>query len=113
MNEIPTLDEWHRLLAGSAQSPVFILKHSTRCPISAGAHDRVLAFLAGAPSDMPPVFLVKVIESRPVSNAIAEELDVAHKSPQMILVSEGKAVWSASHHGIHGESITGGLKALS
>lgn len=112
MNEILTTDEWQALLAGSEGTPFFILKHSTRCPISAAAYERVRAFIPTAPPATPPVFLVKVIESRPVSNAIAEDLQLIHKSPQMILVAGGKAAWSASHHGIHAESITEALKLL-
>ena len=53
----------------------------------------------------PEVRMVKVIESRPVSNAIAEALGVEHKSPQLILVRERKALWSTSHFDISAKNI--------
>jgi bacillithiol system protein YtxJ len=53
--------------------------------------------------------MVKVIENRGVSNAVAERLGVEHQSPQMILVKDGQALWSASHHGIHAEKLREGI----
>jgi bacillithiol system protein YtxJ len=53
--------------------------------------------------------MVKVIESRPVSNAIAEKLAVTHQSPQLILLHSGQEVWNASHHNITGENIESAL----
>ena len=46
------------------------------------------------------VLLVKVIEARPLSLRMAEELGIAHASPQAILVRDGRAVWHASHFAI-------------
>jgi len=97
-------------LAASADVPVFILKHSTACPISAGAKGRVADFLADPPENCPAVYLVKVIESRSVSNAIADRLGVRHQSPQLILVKDGQAVWDASHHRITGENMAAAIE---
>lgn len=82
-----------------------MFKHSTTCPISARASDRVRKYEDGAGPDAPEIVMVKVIESRPVSNAIATQLGVTHQSPQMILIKDGAAVWNASHHLIQVESI--------
>jgi bacillithiol system protein YtxJ len=84
-----------QVLAESEQKPVFFFKHSTRCPISSAAYQRVADYLAEG--NAGKVYLVKVIEARPLSNAIAERLNVKHESPQVILVHRGKAVWHASH----------------
>lgn len=73
----------------------FIYKHSTQCSVSAGAHAEVESFLSARPEAV--VHRVLVIESRPVSNLIATELGIGHASPQLILVRDGKPVWSASH----------------
>jgi bacillithiol system protein YtxJ len=64
------------------------------------AFSRVESYEREAGEGGPPVFLVKVIESRPVSNAVAERLGVEHKSPQLILLLDGAARWSASHYEI-------------
>ena len=105
MEELTTLQDWENCLAQSDQQPIFVLKHSTRCPISGGAYDRVKTFLDKTPEGCPPLFLVKVIESRPVSNAIAETLGLTHQSPQIILLHQRKVVWSTTHHNITESSL--------
>lgn len=49
--------------------------------------------------------LVKVIESRPVSNQIAEDVAVKHESPQIIMVKDKAKYWSATHWAITEEHI--------
>lgn len=114
VKELTTVEQFDACLADASAGLVFIFKHSTACPISAGAHAKVVKYIDEAQgSDLPPFYLVKVIESRPLSNEIAERLAVVHKSPQLILVADGKAVWSASHHGIHGEAISQALAKVA
>ena len=50
-------------------------------------------------------FFVKVRETRPVSDEIAEELDVRHESPQIFLVKDRKQIWNTSHSQITEDSI--------
>jgi len=90
-------------LEASSEKPVFVYKHSTGCPISRAAHSRVSEYENKTNGEGPDIYFVKVIESRPVSNQIAEDLGVQHRSPQMILVKDKAPVWSASHHSIRGE----------
>ena len=110
MQEITTQEEWNTLT--KSEHPFFIFKHSTTCPISSSARIRVESFLTQQDSEQPPFYLVKVIESRPLSNAIAQQLNVTHQSPQLILVSNGQALWDASHHWITQESISEAIEAL-
>lgn len=112
MDEITTLEELRERIDKTGEKPALIFKHSTACPISARANDRVGAYIASAADAGPDVILVKVIESRPVSNAVADTLGVVHQSPQIILVDKGKAVWSQSHNGITGDAIDEALAAL-
>lgn len=108
MNEITTVEELEEALRQTENEPAFFYKHSTRCPISRGAHRRILMYLDQRDeSDEvgPPFHLVNVIESRPVSKAVADKLEVPHQSPQLILVEGGKSVWNTSHHNITGENI--------
>lgn len=97
MTELTTLEELEACLAASQEKAIFIFKHSTACPVSAEALNRTTTFLSDAPEDCPDFYLVKVIESRPVSNEIAERLSIEHKSPQLILVKDTQGVWSSSH----------------
>lgn len=101
-----TVEQWERALENSGSKPLLVFKHSTSCPISAGAHDELDRYLA-ARSELPvDVAIVHVIEERPVSNAIAETLQIQHKSPQAILVRDGKPVWDESHWRITSEFLT-------
>jgi bacillithiol system protein YtxJ len=111
MTEITTPEDWNRLIAESHDHALFVFKHSTTCPISFAAHHRVTAHWNGR-TGLPPIYLVKVIESRPLSNAIAAETGVTHQSPQLLLVREGKAAWNASHGNITADAIDGTLQHL-
>jgi bacillithiol system protein YtxJ len=103
MNEIATEKQLDSCLEASKDGPVFLFKHSTRCPISAAANSRVSSYEEKRGDGAPPVYVIKVVESRDISNEAAQRLEVQHKSPQLILVKNGEAVWSASHHSINEE----------
>jgi len=112
MNEIVSTEGLHACLDTSRQTPIFLFKHSTRCPVSTAAHDRVSRYVAEAPENAPGVHMIRVVESRPVSDEAALLLSVRHESPQIILVKEGKAVWSASHYEITPEAMAEAAKQL-
>ncbi|TDF99624.1 bacillithiol system redox-active protein YtxJ [Paenibacillus piri] len=95
--EITSLEEWNELYEGSAQKPVVILKHSTACPVSSNALDEFESYLHKEPNTGVDYVLVKVIESRPVSNRIAEDTGIKHASPQILFVKNKEAVWNTSH----------------
>lgn len=96
-NEITTIDEWNSAFEESAARPVVVFKHSTTCPVSANAYDEFKQYLQGSPREDIDYLLVKVIESRPVSNQIADDTAVKHESPQIILIEKKAKVWTASH----------------
>jgi bacillithiol system protein YtxJ len=95
--EITTLDEWNSLLESSPEQPVVILKHSTTCPVSASALEEYEEYLSKSPNENVNYYLVKVIESRPVSNQIAEDLKIKHQSPQILYFKNKEAIWNTSH----------------
>jgi len=110
VKELTNTDDWRTCVKASAEAPVFVFKHSTACPVSAAAYHRVADYLQDAGGAAPPFFLVKVIESRPLSNDIAKALGVTHQSPQLILVKDGQALWDASHGAVGGPAISEALK---
>ncbi|PYI54647.1 bacillithiol system redox-active protein YtxJ [Paenibacillus flagellatus] len=95
--ELESEKQWLSLLESSSETPVLVFKHSTRCPISAEAHDQWLSYLGDSPNPDIEYAIVLVVESRPVSNLIADTLNVKHESPQAILVKGRRAVWHTSH----------------
>lgn len=105
MQPLSTIEAWNACLQESNLRPVLVFKHSTACPISAEAYRQVSRYTDSSGEADPPVYIVKVIEERPVSNQIAEDLGVQHKSPQLILVQNGEAKWTTSHYGVQADAI--------
>ena len=110
VKELLTIEDLAAALERSEHGPVALFKHSTRCPISAAAYRQVEAYLAGNSGGAFPFYLVKVIEARPVSNAIADRLGVSHQSPQLIFVKCKQAYWTQSHGGITAAAIESAAK---
>ena len=110
--ELLTDANFDAALAASAERPVLIFKHSTECGISGGAYRRIAKWLDEKGEDAPPLYLVKVIERRPVSQKIAGMLKVKHESPQLILLENKKPVWDTSHEAIDANAIENALASL-
>lgn len=95
--EITTIEEWDNILNKSTEKDQIILKHSTTCPVSTNALDEYNAYLKEQPNKDIDYTLVKVRESRPVSNKIEADLGIKHESPQIIYIKDKKRYWSATH----------------
>lgn len=108
--EITTLEEWNAVLERSTDRGQVVLKHSTSCKVSANALKEYNHYLQENPNSDVDFVLVKVKESRPVSNQIAEDLGVIHASPQIIYVNNKEKYWTASHWAITTEHMTAVLK---
>lgn len=95
--ELKSIAAWEEALAGTEQKPAVIFKHSTQCPVSAGALEEFEHYLEDDRNTEVDYYFVRVIESRPISNRIAEDLTVRHQSPQMIYIDKKQPVWHDSH----------------
>lgn len=92
LEELRSVDDADRAL----ELPlVLIFKHSTRCSISGRALTAVQGFARENPS--VPVYVIPVIECRPVSSYVAERFKIRHESPQAMLLRAGRLVWYGSH----------------
>jgi bacillithiol system protein YtxJ len=93
-------EQLNQILEESKNRPVVIFKHSTSCSISATAKSRLERQWGNAGlEDVTPYYL-DLISYRPISNEIAEILQVRHESPQLLLVQDGMCTYHASHLGI-------------
>ena len=90
------------LIRESYVTPVLFFKHSIRCSISSMAKNRLEN--NWNMENVVPVYL-DLINFRNLSNQLAEEFGVVHASPQVILVKDGKCIFTASHNAIDVESI--------
>ncbi|MFN8275336.1 MAG: bacillithiol system redox-active protein YtxJ [Flavobacteriaceae bacterium] len=92
LEDIATLDA---IIQESAEHPVVIFKHSTRCGVSKMA---LRQFEKEYPKNhQDHLYLLDLLEHREVSNAIAEKLGVVHQSPQVLVLRGGQSVYDASH----------------
>lgn len=76
-----------------------IFKHSTRCSISMMAKRRFELDWENLPADMPLYFL-DLLKHRDLSAKIAQDFQVHHESPQLLLIKDGECVLDQSHGGI-------------
>ena len=92
------------LISDSKQKTVLVFKHSTACGISARAY-REMEKLDGQ------VNLLEIQAAPQLSREIESLTGVRHESPQVILLRDGKAVWSASHFDVNADSVSRALKS--
>ena len=94
--ELTEMQEWNKILAESHEVPQFVFKHSTRCSISSLAKSRVeKRFKAG-----DKFYLLDLLNFRPISNAIAKDLNIEHESPQVLVIKNGICTFHVSHSAI-------------
>jgi len=88
--------------------PVVLFKHSTRCSISAMALNRLENDWDIEADVCVPVY-IDLITYRDISNKIANDLQITHQSPQVLVVKEGKCVYTSSHSQINVRDIKAAL----
>ncbi|MFN3589294.1 MAG: bacillithiol system redox-active protein YtxJ [Spirosomataceae bacterium] len=84
----------------SEEIPVLIFKHSTRCPISSTAMNRLQRSWKTELDTQVKLYYLDLVAFRNVSNAVAQSFSVEHESPQVILIKGGHAVYNQSHFAI-------------
>ena len=81
-------------------------KHSPQCPISARARIEMDRYLKSKPGDIE-FELIDVISNRARSDEIAQQFDVEHESPQVILVDDNnQVIWTGSHRHVTEENLS-------
>lgn len=88
--ELRNLASLDSFLSQSNGDPVIIFKHSDSCGLSSRAYAQM--------SELErPVGLVTVQTARAVSDEIEKRMGIMHETPQVLIVSDGKVGWTASH----------------
>jgi bacillithiol system protein YtxJ len=86
----------------STEKTQVIFKHSTRCSISSMAKSRLER--STEPDGIDFNYL-DLITHRNISNKIANDFDVEHASPQILIIKNGACVYDESHNAINMEEI--------
>lgn len=90
----------------SSEGPVLLFNYDQFCPINARAYKELAQLEA-------PIDLIDVARQHEVKHAVAERTGVRHESPQLIIVRDRQAVWSASHFAITAAAVTQALQEAS
>jgi bacillithiol system protein YtxJ len=109
-NELNTVSQLEQIREESKEKPVVIFKHSTRCSTSRMVLDRLERNWKPEELGHVKAYFLDLISYREVSNQIAEQFDIEHESPQLLIISDGKAVYDRSHLGIDYHQIREELK---
>lgn len=103
-NSITEPTQFDDILKKSDRRPQLIYKHSHRCSVCFVSRGN----LENASEDIlkyADMHFLNVVQNRKSSDYIAEDLDVRHESPQVILVDDRDVIWHASHGSIDGDKI--------
>lgn len=100
LKDVSQLDE---IVENSNDKTIGIFKHSTRCSISRF----VLKQFEKEYNldDKVDLYFLDLLNHRDISNEIANQFQVVHQSPQLILVKNGVAVYNTSHSEIDASQI--------
>src|SRR5687767_2950193 len=95
--ELKSLEQLEEIKKESAEKPVLIFKHSTRCNISRMSIDRLQR--QWSEKDMAPVkaYYLDLLNYRDISNELSRQFNVEHQSPQILVIANGKSVLDLSH----------------
>ena len=109
-NKLQEVDQLPDLIQESAEKNILIFKFSTRCSISRTAFDRLERSWGNDDHNIKLYFL-DLIAHRAVSNLVAQQFDVEHESPQVLLIRNGKSFYHRSHFEIDSEKIKEALRS--
>ena len=92
-----------RLVEQSHQEPVVLFKHDPFCPISAAAYREL--------EQLPePVSLIDVEHEAHISAEVTTRTGLQHESPQVIVLNQGRADWSAALYEITRDAVEAALQ---
>ena len=86
-----------------------LFKHSTRCSISIAALNRLERNWKFSNENLPTYYL-DLLNNRQLSIKIADSFTIEHESPQVLIIKNGKCIYSASHSNINVDDIITSVK---
>ena len=102
--ELKTEADLKQAMTESNERTVVLFKHSTRCGISHAVLQNLISDYE-ASNQEATVYYLDLLKYRPLSNLIAQNLNIPHQSPQMIVLQEEEVVHDASHHAIQWKDV--------
>ncbi|MDA0316340.1 MAG: bacillithiol system redox-active protein YtxJ [Bacteroidetes bacterium] len=103
--KLENIDQLNTIVEASFLTPQLIFKHSTRCSVSRFVLNEFKSGYSFSEVDFTAYFL-DLLRYREISNAVAQQFDVVHQSPQLLIIKNGKAVAHASHENVNKIKLT-------
>lgn len=97
---IESQEELEQAVEASQHQGVVIFKHSTRCMISRMVLSKFESDMQKLSTEGLEFYYLDLLKYRKISNAIAEQFEVKHESPQVLVLKEGKCIYHSSHNNI-------------
>ncbi len=107
--DLTEMSQLDKIKEESNEIPALIFKHSTRCSISLMAKNRLDSHWS-LPEDQMKIYYLDLLNHRDISNQIAQDFNVFHESPQVLLIKNGKCIYSATHSAINERDIEKQIK---
>jgi bacillithiol system protein YtxJ len=100
--KIESEDDLKIAIENSYAYKIAIFKHSTSCFISKTVlrnFEKDIESIENT-DDIAHLYFLDLLAYRPLSNKIAEDLEIRHESPQLLVIENGKVINHASHQDI-------------
>lgn len=109
--DLESVEEYRRTIDKSYEKPILFFKHSTTCFISKAVKKNLEKQInQSEDKDKVDLYYLDLLHFRPISNLMANDLNVTHQSPQAILVKNGEVLYTASHENIDFQNVIQALK---
>ena len=110
-NNLNALAQFENLNAESTRQAILIFKHSTRCSISSNALSRLERNWQATDDQKIKPYFLDLLSHRSISDFVSTLYKIEHQSPQILIIKNGKCVFSSSHLDINYSEII--QKAIS
>lgn len=104
-NALTKEEQLNEIEEESKEKTVVIFKHSTRCGISRMVLRTFENSFQKEQGEDHKMYFLDLVANRDISNEVARRFNVAHESPQVIVLKNGEVVHHASHHSIDAEKV--------
>lgn len=95
-------DQLQQIKISSQAKTQVIFKHSTRCVISSMALNRIKFDATFSNADF---YLLDLLKHRNLSSSIANDYEVQHASPQILIIKNAECIYDESHSAINMDEI--------
>lgn len=104
-HQLQDLEQLEEIKNISSTKRVLIFKHSTTCGVSAMALRGLERAWEEAEMTAIAPYYLDLKKYRSLSNQIAMDFQIIHESPQVLVISNGEAIYHASHSDIDYETL--------